>query len=99
MLYYFTSNKFNFETKKLSQLFNELDADDKKKFYFDHSTIVHEEYHKKAIRQIRRLLLNEDEATLPEARKKVDRLLIADLAVKSFCTSFASYYLTKMLFW
>lgn len=76
------THSFRFDTTKLHQLFAELDDEDQAKFYFNHRTINHEDYFNNSIREIRRLLLKEDESTMPKAQEKLKKIFYADLAVK-----------------
>jgi len=96
-LYYFFTHDFNFETQQLQKLFSELDKDDRKIFNFDHATIDWTEYHTKGMRQIRKLLLKEDEDTLPLARVKVTKLFYADLAIQVLFASVLFYYMLKIV--
>lgn len=94
--YYFTTRHFQFETKKLRELFNELGEDDKIKFGFDHTTIDWPRYHHNGVLQLRRLVLKEKDSTIPQAQKKVMKFYYADLAIKAFFLSILFYYLYKL---
>lgn len=78
------------------ELFAELDAEDKSKFFFDHSKINIKAYLHEATKQIRRLLLKEDDATLPKAREKLKKLYYADLGLKAFGLALVLLYLKKV---
>lgn len=93
---FFVSNIFHFETIKLRELFAELNAEDQKKFYFDHSTIELKSYLHEGVQSIRRLLLKEDDATLPKAREKLKKLYYVDLLVKGVAASFLLWYFAKL---
>lgn len=75
----------------MQELFGELDEDDKAKFYFDHTTIDWKEYHHQGIRQIRRLLLKEDDSTIPQGHEKVKKLYYANAMLKAFCGFMIAY--------
>lgn len=93
---FFVSNPFEFETIKLMELFAELDAEDKSKFFFDHSKINVKAYCHEGMKKIRRLLLNEDDATLPKAREKLKKLYYADLGLKAFGLALVLFYLKRV---
>lgn len=95
VLYFFFSKTFIFRTEKLQELFNELDTDDQKKFCFDHTIIDFDDYLKHGILQIRRLLLKEDDATIPLGREKYKKLSYANLLVKAFFVVIIFYYLLR----
>lgn len=96
VLYFFTTRNFQFETKKLQELFSELDAEDQSKFYFDHTTIDWDKFFSSGILQTRRLLLKEDDATIDKAKSKLRKLYYADIAVKAISTFVFLYYTLKL---
>jgi alcohol-forming fatty acyl-CoA reductase len=96
--YYFSLRHFNFRTKKLKNLFNELDDDDRKAFNFDHGSIDLEDYSDKACLGGRRYILKEDDSTLPKAQAYMRKLYFADWALKIFLIVFFSCFFAKFLF-
>lgn len=96
-LSYFTIRNFQFDTKRLRELYNGLDDEDKRKFYFDHTTIDWKDYHKHGVRQIRRLLLKEDDSTILQGRSFVRKLFYLDLLVKASFGLLFAFLLTKTL--
>lgn len=94
---YFNTHNFNFETKQLRKLFSQLSDDDKKNFNFDHMTIDWREYHKKGARQVRKLLLKEDESTLPLAKAKVQTLFYIDWMLQVGFLAVFSYFFIMII--
>lgn len=92
ILYYFLSKPFRFSTDKLRALFAELDAEEQSKFFFDHTKIDPEIYLYNAVRQIRRSLLQEDDATIPKAQEKLRRFYYAYISVQALSWSAILYY-------
>lgn len=92
---FFVCNKFQFDTKKLQELFAELDDEDQKKFFFNHWSIDVREYCRAAVIQCRRLLLKEDDSTIPMAQAKLRKLYYADLFLKGVGTAFVLYNIVK----
>lgn len=82
VLYDFTGHNFNFETVKLQELFAGLEVEDQKTFYFDHVTFDWNNYFESAVQQGRRLILKDDESTMPKAQEKLKKFFYADLFVK-----------------
>jgi Male sterility protein len=82
VLYDFTGRHFHFETIKLQKLFASLDAEDQKVFNFDHVSFDWKSYFGPAVRQGRRLILKDDEATMPKAQEKLKKFYYADMFVK-----------------
>lgn len=81
LLYPIVTKNYNFDTKNLNQMFNELDGDDKKTFNFVHIPsweIFVDSYYK----GIRKYLLKESPDTIPKAQKKLAALYRMDSALK-----------------
>lgn len=81
---------------RLNELFTELSSEDKKKFCFDHSKLELEDYVENGVRQVRNLLLKEDEATLPKAREKMQKLYYADILLKGVLIGFLIWFVLKL---
>lgn len=86
---------FHFDTKKLKELFTELDEDDQQKFPFNHSALQLKKYFIEGLRQGRRLLLKEDDATIPKGQQKLKRLYYADVFCKSVASALLIYHFTN----
>ena len=84
VLYFFTGHHFDFETKKLYELFASLSPQERTMFYFDHRTINWGTFFKNGLLQSRRHLLREDDSTMPKAQEYVQKLYYYDLIVKAF---------------
>jgi len=95
--YYFNGKSFNFKSEKLKQLFNELDADDKVKFNFDHSTIDWDSFTRNGMVALRKLLFKEGPETIPAAQKKLKKLYFINMSIKVLFYSLAAYLSSKLI--
>ena len=82
VLYDFTGQNFNFETIKLQELYAGLKPEDKKLFFFDHTSLNWSKYFETSTRLGRRLILKDDESTIPKAHEKLKKFYYADWIVK-----------------
>lgn len=96
ILYYFTTHDFRFETKKLQELYSQLESDDQEKFYFDHTKINWEKHHDLGIWKIRTFLLQDDDSTIPKAQEKLRKLYWADWIVKIVLCTVMMWYSFKI---
>lgn len=74
ILQYFTTNEWTFYNDNLSELRDDLEGSDKMTFNFDLRRIDMSVYLENYVKGIRRFILQESDATLPAARKKLNRL-------------------------
>lgn len=95
IFYFFTTKNFHFRTAKLYELFDELSLDDRLKYNFNSRAINWTDYHYNGVKQIRRIVLKEDDSTIPKARQKVTMLYYADLSLKYFALLALSFYLVR----
>jgi len=97
-LYYFSERNFNFNTDKLNQLFDELDADDKVRFNFDHSVIDWTDFMIQSMGMARKLIFKEGPETIPAAQKKLKILYFVNVAIKVAFGSLVAYWASKCIF-
>jgi len=95
--YYFSERNFKFRTENLKQLFNELEADDKVKFNFDHSSIDWPKFIRNGIEAIRKLLFKEGPETIPAAQKKLKKLYVINILIRAFFYSSVTYLFSKLI--
>ncbi|KAF7492661.1 Putative fatty acyl-CoA reductase [Sarcoptes scabiei] len=73
-LEYFTTRDWNFSSRNVVQLTEALEGIDKQVFEFDVRKLVWSDYWRDYVLGIRKFVLKEDEATLPLARTKLQRI-------------------------
>jgi len=98
-LTYFVERNFYFNIDKLNELFDELDADDKIKFNFNHSTIDWDSLTKDGIEQGRELLFKEGPETIPAAQRKLRKLYFINFTFKITFHLFVAYLILKAYSW
>jgi alcohol-forming fatty acyl-CoA reductase len=67
---FFCTNEWEFTNDNVQNLWQNLNADDKKLFYFDLSSLDWEDYIKEYMKGMRVYLFKDDLSTAPVARKK-----------------------------
>ncbi|RWS22854.1 putative fatty acyl-CoA reductase-like protein, partial [Leptotrombidium deliense] len=81
-LEYFTTNEWTFRNDNFLELFNEVNANDKEIFHCDLRNIDWQTYMECYILGVRKFLLKEDPSTLPEARKRLNRIYYGTQVLK-----------------
>lgn len=87
-----------FKTERLQELYDNLTPEDKKIFYFNHLTLDWEKYFGTSVRHGRRLILKDDESTIPLAQEKLKKFYYADLTLKTGFIVTAVWLFSKLIF-
>ncbi|KAI1309425.1 putative fatty acyl-CoA reductase [Halotydeus destructor] len=103
-LEYFTTNEWTYRTNNFQSLSASLNQADRNKFYTDVRMIHWPTYMEVFILGVRKFLLKEDPSTLPEARRRLQRIyyiiLLAKLAVVGgSLQQFYYHYSTIKRYW